>query len=803
MDLTEEASSNVFSKETISSGVRNLPKWTFYYLHSLVPIVNWIPHYNGPWGLGDLIAGLTIGLMAVPQSLSYATVAGLPPEYGLYSAFVGVIVYCLFATTKDVTIGPTAIMSLLVGQTIARVNPTNDVSINIAVATCYAFVGGFVMLGIGLFRLGFILEFISSAVVAGFTTGGAITVIISQLPTLLGIKGVNNRADTWNVVYNTFRLLPTANWVDCMFGLISALALVGMKFISRKYGKRYLAAWYIGVARAAIVVLIATLISWFVNRGPVSQGQPPRNAILKNVPNGFTYIAVPPVTNPEVMSAVWSGLPVVVVIALLEHVSIAKVFGRINGYMVIPSQECVALGVTNIAASFFGAFPATGSFSRSAVKSQSGVRTPLAGIWTGLVVLGAIFFLGPVFYWIPNASLSAVIMHGVAELISPPSFFKRLWQISPLDFLVTAVTIILACILTIEIAVEVAVPLALLILLLRLAFPTYTFLVHSKSKDGPAQWTSTRAVGVQQGEFGIALDQGIVVARLEENVLFPNATRIRDKITNAVRILTASPRAQQTWKEKGQTNWNEYGSNSSLYWVDEGFKKSAAPVVTAWNQEQDLTNSGAKSTTSTLAEVNPYNTYDSVNFVPNNGAKLRALILDLSSVNNVDATGAQMLYDLGVDLQRLGKQANSTNYIQLHFVNAKRNVRKTLQVAGVTDHQVVGLSNTYTESLNPDDGDSNIESGNTDAGNSAEENIEDLAREAAQVLPGTEGGNAGAAAHISNWKTVVGLRKILKSSTTVTKKIQGLDTSKWEFFHISIDEAVESIKEIQQAIGSL
>lgn len=338
------------------------------------------------------------------------------------------MIYCLFATSKDVTIGPTAVMALTTGQVLARISSdSSNTALNVALATTLAFLAGCIMLGIGLFRLGFILDFIPNPVIAGFTTGGAVTVVITQIPGLFGIKNVDTRTDTYLVIGNIFKNIGTANWVDCLFGLISVAGLVGIKQAARRWGNKSLLLWWIGVARFAIVCLIAILVSWLINRTHPSS---PSNSILKTVPSGFTYVAVPPLGNSTVVNAALSGLPVIVLLALLEHISIAKSFGRINGYKVNPSQESVAIGVTNIAASFFGGFPSTGSFSRTAIKSQAGVRTPLAGIVTGLIVILAIFVLAPFFYWIPSATLSAIIMHGVTELVSPPSYFKRLWAIS-------------------------------------------------------------------------------------------------------------------------------------------------------------------------------------------------------------------------------------------------------------------------------------------------------------------------------------------------------------------------------------
>ncbi|KAI9034516.1 sulfate transporter family-domain-containing protein [Hyaloraphidium curvatum] len=714
LDAGDDESEVLVSRKDVAEFARNFPRAAKRYVAELFPIASWIPHYNLRWALGDAIAGTTIGLMVVPQALAYAKLAGLPPEYGLYSSFTGVLIYCLFATSKDVTIGPTAVMALATGQILARVNPSNSVQGNVAIATTLALMAGLTMLGVGLFRLGFILEFIPGPVVAGFTTGGAVTVVISQIPALFGIKGVNTRADTYVVVQGIFQNIGTANWIDCIFGLVSAAVLVGLKLLSRRYARRSISVWYLGVSRFALVVLVSILASWLVNH---SNPTSPPMSILKTVPSGFTYVAVPPITDPAVASAAASGLPVVVLLALLEHISIAKSFGRINGYRINPSQEAVALGVTNVAASFFGGFPATGSFSRTAVKSQAGVRTPLAGILTGLIVLLAIFVLGPMFYWIPNATLAAVIMHGITELVSPPSYFKRLWGISVTDFIVAAVTILLSCVMTIELAIEVAVCLALAFLLLRLAFPSFSLLFRDSATG---EWIPSR----NRTPNTRAPPPGVIVFRPEESMIYPNSDRIRGEIWDTI-AATTKDQTPHTVEISGRLTegkgWNEYAGVSKRWAVDSKFEASVAPMVAEWNtsvrlggesekapraqievtladspdKKQDLTlmvpgsadplhNSGTVSTVSTVVTPATAPVLAAPSFEQADLPSLRAIVLDLSAVNDVDSTGAQALLDLLADADR----RSGASGVRMYFVHARRRVRRVLVRAGLVAAQI-------------------------------------------------------------------------------------------------------------------
>lgn len=346
--------------------------------------------------------------MVVPQSMSYAKIATLPAEYGLYSSFVGVFIYCFFATSKDVTIGPVAVMSLQTARVIQSIQQSYpDLYTAPQIATALALLCGAITLGIGLIRLGFIVEFIPAPAIAGFMTGSAITIAVGQVPSLLGTsKLFDTRAECYKVIINTLKYLPQTS-LDAAFGLPALFFLYAYRYAFNWAGRRFprYKRWffYVLVLRNALVVIFITLISWGVCKS--NPNKPPIN-ILLTVPRGFQHVG-PLYINSGLASALGSALPVSTVILLLEHISISKSFGRINDYKIVPDQELIAIGVTNMIGTFFNAYPATGSFSRSAIKSMSGVRTPLAGIVTGIVVILALYALTSAFYWIPLAGLAA------------------------------------------------------------------------------------------------------------------------------------------------------------------------------------------------------------------------------------------------------------------------------------------------------------------------------------------------------------------------------------------------------------
>lgn len=454
-----------------------------HYFVSLFPICSWILHYNLTWLYSDVIAGVTVGIVMVPQSMSYAQLAGLPAEYGLYSAFIGVFIYCFFATSKDVSIGPVAVMSMQVGKVVARIQDHNGDKYSAPViATVLAFICGVISLGLGLLRLGFLLELISMPAVLAFMSGSAFSIIVGQVPALMGYnKLVNTRDASYEVVINSLKHLPDTK-VDAAFGLICLFILYFWKYICGyliDHDKRRSRFWfYAQNLRHCFVIVFATLISWgAVYSYRKTHGSSAKNpfSIIGKVPAGLKHTGL--MTLPDgIINDMASELPVSVIILLLEHISISKSFGRVNDYKIVPDQEMIAIGVTNLIGTFFNAYPATGSFSRSALKAKCGVRTPLAGIYTGACVLLALYCFERAFYYIPKAALSAIIIHAVSDLIASWQTSYKLFKISPLDFGIFFVGLILTIFVSIETGIYFAIAASAAHLLWDLCIPNGAFL---------------------------------------------------------------------------------------------------------------------------------------------------------------------------------------------------------------------------------------------------------------------------------------------------------------------------------------
>ncbi|CCH61844.1 hypothetical protein TBLA_0F03050 [Henningerozyma blattae CBS 6284] len=455
------------------------------YLLSLLPITKWIAHYNLQWFISDVIAGITVGCVLVPQSMSYAQIATLDPQYGLYSSIMGCFIYTVFATSKDICIGPVAIMSLQTAKAIAHVHQKHpDIPAHI-IASTIAVICGAITMGIGVLRLGFFIDLIPVTAVFGFTSGSAFNILWGQIPGLMGYsKDVNTRQDTYKVVVDTLKKLPKTN-INAVMGLIPLFCLFVWKY-GCDYALRRgnLKPWpkrivfYLLSLRVTIVIIICSAAAYGAKN--------PSLKVLGKIPKGFAAASDNRLKSipSDLVSDIWSEIPASVIVLVLEHVSIAKSFARVNNYRVSADQELTAIGVSNVmGACCLGAYPVTGSFSRTALKARCEVRTPLGSIFSGLCVVVAITSLTSALAWIPKATLSAVIIHAVSGLISSYKVTIRLYKMGPLDCLGFLVTIFITVFSEIEIGVYFAVCWACFLLMIRIAFPYGAFLGYVRVRE--------------------------------------------------------------------------------------------------------------------------------------------------------------------------------------------------------------------------------------------------------------------------------------------------------------------------------
>jgi solute carrier family 26 (sodium-independent sulfate anion transporter), member 11 len=386
------------------------------YITDTFPFLKWLRRYNLQWLLGDLVAGLTVGAVLVPKSMAYARLAQLPVQYGLYTSVFGGVLYWLFGSAKDIAVGPVAVASIITAQIVAdiqREHPSETLSAP-AIASVVAMLAGALIAFLGILRLGWLVDMISLPAVAAFISGSSITVVLGQVPSLLGMQHVNSRDPAYKIALNIFKNLKTVR-IDAAFGIGALLLLYGVKWTCSSVAKRRPAlarrAFFISSLRAVSVIFLFTLISYAFNH---NRKENPIIHVIGFIPRGFQVSSTPHI-EPNMIGSILSQVPVVSIVMLIEHISIAKEFGRINNYTINPSSEFLAIGFTNIVGPLVGAFAATGSVSGTAINAKAGARTPLCGVFTAVVVILAMYTMTPAFFFVPNSALAAIITHAIGD----------------------------------------------------------------------------------------------------------------------------------------------------------------------------------------------------------------------------------------------------------------------------------------------------------------------------------------------------------------------------------------------------
>lgn len=430
-------------------------------LERIVPAYGWLRNYRREDLPKDLTAAVIITAMLVPQGMAYALLAGLPASYGLYASTVPAVVYALFGTSRHMPVGPPALMALLTFTSVsALAEPRTPEYISLALLL--ALMVGVLQLAIGLLHMGFITNFISHPVLSGFIYASAVVISLSQMEHLLGVP-ISGEHSTVSVVLEHARRIGETNPVTLAIGLGSLMALVVLgKLLPR-------------VPVSLVVVAAATLVVYLF--GLDEKGVD----IVGKVPAGLPELSVPTL-DLEAIRTLVSSAAVVAFVGFIESISVAKAIAAKEKYKIDSNQELKALGLANASAAFFSGFPVAGSFSRTAVQYQSGGRTQLASIVTALLVVATLLLLTPLFYYLPNAALAAVILVAVYKLLDFEAA-RKVFRIRRIDGYALVVTFVLTLLWGVEQGIIIGAAFALLAFLRRTAYPHIAELGYVEEKD--------------------------------------------------------------------------------------------------------------------------------------------------------------------------------------------------------------------------------------------------------------------------------------------------------------------------------
>jgi len=430
------------------------------------PFLQWMRHYSRDDLIGDLIAGLIVAIMLVPQSMAYALLAGLPPEVGLYASIVPLILYGLLGTSRSLAVGPVAIVSLLVATGVSPFAEPGSAQY-LELTLTLAFMVGLMQVGMGLLRIGFLVNFLSHPVLSGFTSAAAIVIGFSQLKHVLGYN-VPRMEHFYEQVLYTLEHLAETNAVALVMGLLSIAILFyfknGIADLLRRFGLTEALVLPLSKIGPLVVVLIGTLAVW---GSGLSESMSIK--IVGEVPGGLPGLTMP-LFDPSVWQQLLPTALTISFVGYMESISVAKSLAAKRRQKVDANQELVALGVANLGAMLTGGYPITGGFSRSIVNFAAGAKTGLASIITALLVAFTLLFLTPLFYFLPNAVLAAIILVAVAGLLDVHTL-QHAWQYNKADALSLSGTFLAVLMIGIENGILVGVSASILLFLWRTSKP--------------------------------------------------------------------------------------------------------------------------------------------------------------------------------------------------------------------------------------------------------------------------------------------------------------------------------------------
>ena len=482
-----------------------------------LPILDWGRRYNRNAFSNDMVAAVIVTIMLIPQSLAYALLAGLPPEAGIYASIAPIVLYAIFGTSRALAVGPVAVVSLLTASAIGQVAETGTAGYAIAALTLAFLSGGFLVL-LGVFRLGFLANFLSHPVIAGFITASGILIATSQLKHILGVDAHGHTLP--QMLGSIFGHLDQINWITVIIGVAATTFLFwvrkNLKPMLNSLGLPPLMADVLTKAGPVAAVVATTVSVWVL--GLADRGV----KIVGDVPQSLPPLTMPGL-SPDLVWALLVPAILISIIGFVESISVAQTLAAKKHQQIDPNQELIGLGAANLGAAFTGGFPVTGGFSRSVVNFDAGSETPAAGIFTAIGLAIAALFLTPLVYFLPKATLAATIIVAVLSLVDL-SILKKTWGYNRDDFVAVLATIVLTLGMGVEVGVASGVAISILLHLYKTSRP---HVAEVGRVSGSEHFRNIHRHKVET-------DPSLLTLRVDESLYFINARFLQDLIQSRV-----------------------------------------------------------------------------------------------------------------------------------------------------------------------------------------------------------------------------------------------------------------------------
>ena len=492
---------------------------TGFSIKQYLPFMDWLVNYNRKNLSGDVTAGVIVAIMLVPQSMAYALLAGLPPQVGLYASIVPLVVYGLLGTSRALAVGPVAIMSLLVASALSQLN-ISSVEQYVQFAILLALLVGIIQLIMGVFKIGFLVNFLSHPVLSGFTSAVSIVIGLSQVKYLFGIS-VPHTESTPELLAVLFEKLPETNTTVLVLSAVAIVVLLYFKFVLPKQLAKTSLSNMMTTSLTKLGPLTVVIFGIIVVSA-IGLDTTANVSVVGAIPAGLPPFAIPTLDG-SVISELMPFAFTIAFVGYLESISVAKALASRRRQKVDANQELIALGVANLGASFSGAYPVAGGVARSMVNFTSGANTGLASIISASLIVLTLLILTPLFYYLPNAILASIIVMAVLTLFDWKAAVHT-WQYSKADFVSLMVTFIGVLLMGVENGI----------------------LIGATTSLGLFLWRTSRPHVAVVGQIGetrhyrnvlrheTITHPNIIAMRVDESLYFPNAQYLEDVVLNTL-----------------------------------------------------------------------------------------------------------------------------------------------------------------------------------------------------------------------------------------------------------------------------
>ncbi|KAL3531315.1 hypothetical protein ACH5RR_010637 [Cinchona calisaya] len=483
------------------------------FLQYIFPILEWGPRYTFNFFKSDLISGITIASLAIPQGISYAKLANLPPILGLYSSFVPPLVYAIMGSSRDLAVGTVAVASLLTASMLGReVNASENPALYLHLAFTATFFAGVFQAALGIVRLGFIVDFLSHATIVGFMAGAATVVCLQQLKGMLGLDHFTHETDVISVLRSVFSQTHQWRWESAVLGCCFLFYLLLARFFSKRKPKLF---WISAMAPLTSVILGSLLVY-------LTHAEKHGVQVVGHLKKGLNPPSIMDLAfgSSHLSTAIKTGI-VTGVIALAEGIAVGRSFAMFKNYHIDGNKEMIAFGMMNIVGSCTSCYLTTGPFSRSAVNFNAGCKTAVSNIVMAFAVMLTLLFLTPLFHYTPIVVLASIIIAAMLGLIDYEAAI-HLWQVDKFDFFVCISAYVGVVFGSVEIGLVIAVALSLLRVLLFVARPRTLVLGNipdTKIYRNVDQYPNTKNV------------PGVLILEIDAPIYFANSSYLRERLS--------------------------------------------------------------------------------------------------------------------------------------------------------------------------------------------------------------------------------------------------------------------------------